>query len=227
MLRITFFFTLILATCASAALAQTGAPQAANSSTAQQLTYTSEMGFSFTYPSDWEVMNMQTTLPEIRKKIEDESTSKEEKQGAECVQISMLIRHGSPASVIEAIVLPSDCVGTQYKDSDIANIGQGMAQGINSSINAQNPVFGSYKIGTHHIWILREQGTFKSRPEVNMTVEVLCGVLKKGVVCWAGFITNDDALKIFENSIVTLDGESPARIVSPDAFTNSSTAQPK
>lgn len=188
---------------------------------AQYTPLTSDLGFTYTYPSNWEVVDFKPALPAMRSSLENSATSDAEKKGIDCVQVSLLIRNGSPASVIEALVLPFDCLGVTYKDSDIAAIGMGMAQGLGSSVDVKNPVYGSYKIGAHTIWIEKANGAFLSRPEQNMQLEVLCGVLKKGVVCWMTFAMNQDALNTFENSTVKLEDDAPAKIVPADAFKNS------
>lgn len=207
---IAFFFAASLALSA-----QSTAP-------APYIPLVSDLGFTYTYPSDWEVVDFKPALPAMRQSLEATAGSNEEKKGIECVQLSLLIRHGSPASVIEALVLPFDCLGVTYKDSDIASVGMGMAQGLGSSVNMNNPVYSSYKIGAHTIWIEKAQGSFKSRPDVNMQMEVLCGILKKGVVCWMTFASTDDALHTFENSTIKLEDDMPTRLVPVDAFKNAS-----
>lgn len=182
----------------------------------------SDLGFTYNYPSDWEIVNINPSLPALKSSLDSTATSNDEKKGIDCTQISLLIRHGSPASIIETMVMPFDCLGIRYKDSDSSSVGMGVASGLSANLDVKNPVYGSYKIGSHSIWIEKAQGAFKSRPDTNMQIEVLCGILDKGVACWLAFAATGDALQTFENSIVKLEDDAQAKLVSADAFINSS-----
>ena len=88
-------------------LAQAPAPGPGDS-----ITHTSAIGFSYTLPADWQVVEFPAppTLPGIKKQAQQNATIKDEKKGIEdekkdvsCVQIAFTARHGDPASVSSAI----------------------------------------------------------------------------------------------------------------------------
>lgn len=180
----------------------------------------SDLGFTYNYPSDWEVVNINPSLPALKSSLDSTATSNDQKF-IDCSQISLLIRHGSPASIIELVVTPFDCLGIRYKDSDDSSVGMGVARGFNTLLDVKNPVYGSYKIGSHSIWIEKAQGAFKTPPGPNMQIELLCGILDKGAACWVAVAATGDALQTFENSVVKLEDDAPAKLVSADAFIHS------
>jgi hypothetical protein len=104
------------------------------------------------------------------------------------------------------------------KDSDLAGFGLGVATGINRSFDMKDPSYGAYKLGTHSVWIERAEGTSKAHPEITYTIETACVLLSKGAVCWMGMVKDADALKAFEQSRVSIDGESSQLLVPADVF---------
>src|ERR1700690_1728789 len=80
------------------------APLAAEHATdavpATPVVFTSDAGFSFSYPSDWAVIDSKPMMPAIQLKANQDAKSDMEKKGIDCTQISLLLRHGSPASSI-------------------------------------------------------------------------------------------------------------------------------
>jgi len=86
------------------------------------------------------------------------------------------------------------------------------------SIQIDNPVTNTYTLGTHSMWIQRATGSLAGHPEIKRTMETVCSVLKKGVVCWMALAVDDATLQTFENGVVTLDGEDATTLVPADAL---------
>lgn len=180
--------------------------------------HSSEIGFSYSIPADWEVVDTKLTLPEVRQKVENEATSEDEKRGAACAQVALTARHGAPASVVVVVALPFACFGQQMTDKDLPGFASGASEGLKKSFDISSPVHGAYSLGTHNLWIERATGTLIGRPEMKYTVETVCSILKKGAVCWMAMAADDLSLQTFEHGSVTLDGESAAALVPADAF---------
>jgi len=176
------------------------------------------MGFSYSLPLDWEIMDTKPMLPVIKQQVTTDSTSADEKKGIECAQIDLMARDGTPPSVIEAITVPFDCIGQKFTDKDLASLASGVAAGLNKTFTITDPVYGAYTLGTHSIWIERATGAFISHPELKRTVETVCSVLKKGVVCWLAVTVDVAALQTFEHGAVTLDGELSPALVPADSL---------
>jgi hypothetical protein len=192
------------------------APLLAQAPTAQ--THSSDIGFTFSLPSDWEVVDTTATLPALQKKVEGEASSDEEKKGAACVQVALTARHGTPASVVVVVDLPFDCFGRQMTEKDLPGFAAGASEGLKKAFDISGPVHGTYPLGSHNLWIERANGNVKGHPEVQYSVETVCSILKKGAVCWIDLSADPAALQVFEHSSVVLDADPPAALVPATAF---------
>jgi hypothetical protein len=211
----TSMFAALLVLCAVPLAAQAPAASAGNS-VAQ--VHSSDLGFSYSIPSDWEVVDTKPTLPAVKQEVGKTATSEGEKLGIACTQVALTARHGDPASVIVVVVLPYDCFGQTLTDKDLPAFASGVAEGMKKSFDIQDPAYGAYSIGTHSVWIERAEGTLIAHPDIKRKLETVCGVLKKGAVCWMALAADDAALQTFEHGAVTMDDDAAAALVPANAF---------
>jgi len=183
-----------------------------------QVVHSSEFGFSYSVPSDWQVAEAQPTPADIREKQSQEAKSEDEKKGIACLQIALTARRGDPASVIVAMALPFDCFGQSMTERDLPGFAQGGSEGLKQSFDLSEPANATYSLGAHNIWIERAKGTPKGHPDTNYTIEIACGLLKKAAVCWMSMAADESALRTFEGGAVVLDGDSFPVLVPPNAF---------
>jgi hypothetical protein len=195
-----------------------GAALAAQTSTATPEVHPSDLGFSYSLPSDWEVVNASPTLSGVKEQAQQNAATEDEKKGVACVQIALTARGGSPTSVLVVVELPFACFGQTMSSKDLPGFAQGASEGIKQSFDVADPVYGDYTLGTHSMWIERAKGTPKGHPEAPYTVEIACTLLKKGAVCWMALAASDAALKIIEGGAVALEGENPTALVPTRAF---------
>ena len=193
-------------------LAQTSDPATAG------VAHASDIGFSYSIPADWEVVDTKPELPAVQAEVAKTAKSEDEKKGIGCVQVALTARHGDPASVIVVVALPYDCYGTTMTEKDLPGFGSGAAEGIKNTFNISNAIHGAYKVGTHSMWVERANGVLKDDPAVHYTVETVCSVLKNGAVCLMAMAADKAGLQTFENGAVALDGEVPAALVPATAF---------
>ncbi len=205
-------FTALLALCSASLVAQ--APVSAPVAQA----HTSDLGFSYSLPVDWEVVDTAATLPAVQQQVAKAAASDEEKKGISCVQIGLTARHGSPASVVVVVALPFACFGQTMTEKDLPGFALGASEGLTNTFDITDPVYGAYSLGSHSVWIERAAGLLKEHHEVQYTVETVCSVLKKGAVCWMTMAADPDALQTFENGAVRLDGETATSLVPAGAF---------
>ena len=200
--------------------AQTPAPALGNGAPGNNPSHVhqSELGFGYSVPSDWEVVDAQATLPAAKAQADQSATSDDEKKGLACVQIALTARHGDPTSVMVEVALPFACFGKELTDKDLPGFAQGASEGLKQSFDIGEPVYGSYQLGTHGMWIERAKGAPKGHPELPYSVEIACSLLKKAAVCWMAMAADDAALHTFEHGAVTLDGEAPMALVPLTAF---------
>jgi len=179
--------------------------------------HTNDLGFSYSLPSDWEVVDTQPKLSAVIQQAGKDYGSDAEKMAA-CIQLPLTGRHGNPASVIAVVGLSFDCMGHTFAAEDLPGIGFGVSEGLKKNIQVVSPVNGAYMLGTHSMWIERSSGTLISHPEIKRTMETVCSVLRKGIVCWMIMAADDATLQIFEKGQVTLDGDAATALVPVDAF---------
>ena len=199
---------LLLACAASPVLAQAPALEA----------HASNLGYSYSIPSDWEVVATPSSLADVKQQQSQSATSEDEKKGVACVQLSLTARHGEPASVIVVMELPFGCFGQTMSDKDLPGFAQGASEGIKQSFDITDPVYGSYSLQGHSMWVERAKGTPKGHPELPYTVEIACSLLTKGAVCWMAMAADESALKTFEQGPVALEQQAPVALVPPTAF---------
>jgi hypothetical protein len=206
--------TSTLALCCAQLLAQapTAPSPAANSP------HTSALGFTYSLPSDWEIIGEQPSLADAKAQQAQNATTEEEKKGLACVQIALTARHGDPASVVVVMDLPFDCFGQVMTDKDLPGFAQGASEGLAQNFDVGEPVYGAYSLDTHQFWIERTSGTPKGHPELKFTLEITCSLLKKGAVCWMSLAADENALHTFENGKVALDGDDAPALVPSTAF---------
>lgn len=204
-------FAALLVLCAAPLAGQ------APASAAKQ-THVDPLGFSYSVPADWELVDVQPSIPALREQAGRDATSEEEKKGVNCAQLPFMARRGNPSSVIEVVAMPYDCFGQKMTDSDLPGIGAGMTEGVRKSFNVVDPAYGDYTLGSHRVWIERSVGNFLSVPDRKVEFEAVCTLLKSGVVCWMAFVTDDASLRDFEQGQVVLEGDTPVALVPPDAF---------
>jgi hypothetical protein len=180
--------------------------------------HTSPLGFEYSIPSDWEVVDTSATLPTVQQQVTQAATSEDEKKGIACAQVALTARHGSPTSVVVLVALPFDCFGQQMAESDLAGFASGASEGLKKSFDITDPSHVTYSLGAHSMWIERARGTPIGHPEMPYTIETVCTILKKGAVCWMTMAATDTELGTFERGAVTLDGAASPSLVPAGTF---------
>ena len=179
---------------------------------------TKEFGFAYHLPAGWDLIDTQSSLPEVKKRQMETAKTDDEKREIACVQVPISARRGGPPSFLAVMALPFDCFGQIMTEKDLPGFAQGSSEGPRAFFDFGDPVYGSYSIGSHRMWIERAKGNPKGHPEMPYTLEIACGLLKKSAVCWMTVTGDDQALKEFEGAAVTLDGDFFTELVPATAF---------
>jgi hypothetical protein len=179
--------------------------------------HTSDLGFSYSIPPDWDVVDTKPMLPAALQQAARDYGNEAAKMAA-CVQLPLTAHHGNPPSAIAVFGLSFDCIGHTFTAADIPGIASGFSEGMKNSIQIANPVNNTYTLGTHSMWIQRASGSLIGHPEIKRTMETVCSVLKKGVVCWMTMAADDATLQTFEQGAVTLDDDAATALVPADAL---------
>jgi len=208
-------FLSLMALCLPFAFSQ--APASGRVSTAAH-TSTSDVGFSYSLPEDWEFVDMNSSFAAAQKLAQQTAGDDELKRGAACLRIALTAHHGSPGSMVAAVALPSACMGKEMTASDLPGFGIASAQGIQVGFDVGDPLVAEYSLGSHKMWAARAKGNPSGHPELQYTVETVCTLVKKGAVCWMALAADDSALATFEQGSVTLDKEAPFPLVPATAF---------
>jgi hypothetical protein len=210
-----FAFLSVLAFSCSALFAQ---PHASTKPSAPLHVSTNDVGFSYSLPADWEFVDMSASLSALQKQAQQTPGDDELKQGAACMQIALTAHHGSPGSMIAAVVLPSACMGKEMAPADLPGFGIAATQGIQMGFDVGDPLLAEYYLGSHKVWAARAKGNPAGHPELPYTVETVCTLVKKGAVCWMALAANDSGLATFELGPVSLDQDAPTALVPANTF---------
>ena len=179
---------------------------------------TDEIGFSYHVPSGWSAIDTQSTLPEIKQRQLANAKTDDEKKAIACIQVPMSARKASPVSFLTVMALPYVCFGQIITEKDLPGFAEGSSEGPRAVFDFGEPEFGAYELGTHKMWIERAKGSPKGHPEMNYTLEIACGLLKRAAVCWMTVAGSNEALKEFEQNAVTLDGDFFSEFIPATAF---------
>ena len=205
-------------------LAQMGTPEPMAAQSAQPSLHapaqveSKDIGFSFSLPGEWEVVEATPALSPHQEKEEQKAPIAEERQGIACIDVPLTAQRGKPASVIVVVALPFACFGQTMEYSDLPGFGEGAAEGLKQTLDIIEPITASYKLAGHRIWIQRAKATPKGKTEPQYTVEIACAVLEKGAVCWLAQAADAAGLDAFEHATVTLDGVNAGALVPKDVF---------
>jgi hypothetical protein len=181
-------------------------------------TYSNPLGFSYTIPADWEIVDTQASLPDVKDKAAQSAASEAEKKGVGCTQVGLTARHGDPSSVIVEVALPFDCFGQRLAQDELPGFGAGAAEGVKQNFAIGDPQAATYTLGTHHLWAERVLGTPKGQPDRHYTIEISCALLSKAAVCLLTLADDDTSLEIFEHGATTLESDPPAPLVPAGTF---------
>lgn len=181
-------------------------------------THSADLGFTYNVPHDWEVLSAPPTLEQQKSEASRNAATDDEKKGLACLEPVLTARDRKSGSVLSVEALSFDCFGHEMTNDDLPGFAAGAPEVLKQSFDLGEPVFATYVLGTHNMWIERAHATLKDHPEVPFTVEIACGLLKKAAVCWLAVAGDDDALRAFERAAVILDGEMLSALVPPTAF---------
>ena len=183
------------------------------------VSHISSLGFSYSLPGDWQVVETPepTTLSGMKERAQG-TAGEDEKKGVGCVQVAFTGRHGAPASVVIAVQLPFACLGQTATEKDLPGFAQGAYAQLRRQFDFTDTMQSSYLLGSHSMWTERSRSILKGHPNAPYTAEIACTLLKKGAVCWMAVTADSAALADFEQGQVVLEGESPAALVPPTAF---------
>jgi hypothetical protein len=177
-----------------------------------------DFGFTYHLPQNWDAIDAQSTLPEVKQQQAATAKSDDEKKEIACVQVPVSARRATPPSFLAVMALPFDCFGQIMTAKDLPGFAEGSSEGPRKFFDFGDPVYGSYAMGSHTLWIERAKGNPKGHPEMPYTLEIACSLLKKAAVCWMTVAGDSQAVKDFEGTAVVLDGDFYTQLVPATAF---------
>ncbi|HEV2326906.1 MAG TPA: hypothetical protein VGS10_23410 [Terracidiphilus sp.] len=175
-------------------------------------------GFTYRLPIDWQVAPEKTVLPAAKQNAEQSAKNPNEILGIACAQVVFSANRGKPPSVVVVVALPFSCYGQAMTAKNLSGFASGVSEGLKQNFDITDPVYGTYALGTHSFWVERAVGAPKNHAQTAYTLEIVCTVLKRTAACWLTLADDATALRDFEHSLVTLDGEPPVILVPIDAF---------
>ncbi|HVX57164.1 MAG TPA: hypothetical protein VHA37_05520, partial [Candidatus Saccharimonadales bacterium] len=120
--------------------------------------------------------------------------------------------------IVTEVALPFGCYGQKMTQADLPGFASSASAGLAQNFDLAEPVYGEYARGSQPFWIERVRGAVKGQPETAFTIEIACGMTQKAAVCWMTMAADEQALRVFERTAVSLDGEKAAELVPGNAF---------
>jgi len=176
-----------------------------------------DFGFTSSYPTDWQdaTVILPIRLAEQLKNPENRLAHRLLK----CSQPALRLRHGSPPSFISVIALRHSCTKSDASTFVFA-AALGMCSNPASNYDVRDTLQGAYKLGDATLVIERAVGSPKDHPEAKVTLERVCGWLKNAQVFWQGELRDEEAVKVFEGALTSIDGEAPSPLVPASVMAN-------
>ncbi len=184
-----------------------------------------DFGFSSTYPTDWQ--DLTATLPsQMTKQLKKMESEKDPaymlaRRRLECRQPVLRVQHGNPASFITVIAFPHACTKSDAKAGESAFIlgaAMGSCSNTPSKYDIKDTLQGAYRVGGAAFVIEKSVGSPKDHPEMKVTLERVCGWLKSAEVFWQAELRDEEAVKVFEGALTSIDGAAPSPLVPPSAI---------
>jgi hypothetical protein len=190
--------------------------QAPASDVTASVSHVSSLGFSYSLPGDWQVVE-SPVLTEMNEQTQNQASA-DQKKTVGCVQVAFTGRHGDPASIVIAVQMPFACLGHAATEKDLPGFAQGASEQLNRPFDFTAIAQSSYLLGSHSMWTQRSTGILRGHPHTTYTTEITCTLLKRGAVCWMAVTADSASLAAFEQGQVVLEGEGPTALVPANAF---------
>jgi len=196
-----------------------------SSSTFERGFLKTDFGFTSRYPTDWQdhTAYLAKQLPEQLKKLEREKDPMYMlvRRQLACTQAVLFLSRGNPPSLIKVVALPNSCTKMDNSESAfVLSAALGSCSVDSTKYNLRETLQGAYRLGKATLVIERAVGSPKDHPEVNVTLERVCGLLRNTKVFWEGELHDEEAVKVFEGALTSIDGEEPSPLVPASAIAN-------
>ena len=240
--RAAFYIPVLTAALAASSPAQSPASQTDQPSPTGPRLFTSPLGFSFQIPPNWQALDSQPVLPDLKEERDLSGSNQADAKGVACTQLGLTARQTSsssnptsvsPASVMVEVALPFNCFGRRIAANDLPAFGAGATQGIKQDFDLATSHQATYTLGSHPVWAERVEGSPKGAPKPaakaddapatgdpapHTTIEIACTLLSQAAVCWLTEAADSASLASFEQLSVTLDGDAPLPLVPAGTF---------
>ena len=199
------------------ALSAATAPGQSSGPIADSITHSSAIGFSYSLPADWQVVDSPApaVASTLKQPGKPNAMSQDQQRGVTCAQVAFTGRRGDPASAIVVVQIPFVCLGQAATAKDLPGLAQGASAQLRQQFNFAATAQRSYWLGSHSMWAQRSRGTQKVGPKTPYTVEIVCTILKDGAVCWMVIAPDEASLNEFEQGQVALEQDTPTALVPP------------
>jgi hypothetical protein len=113
-------------------------------------------------------------------------------------------------------VYPQSC--TKMTLNGFAQASSDAIKGWRTQYNLDTHDWGRYVLGGYDFWVDRAAASPKDHPEQKLTLEMVCGLLKSAMVCWKARLHDEEAVKVLEGGLTSINDDGPEPLVPPSAF---------
>jgi hypothetical protein len=164
-------------------------------------TFSSELGFELSYPSEWSVNISGPPLSVSQMSLDKQSESDPFRRSIECSQNIFSASFGEPRSNFLIGVITTECMGAK---PDLDTFTRRTVTKLERGYQLSGLHYGAFSLQGQTFWVLRTSGMERRHPEENVTIEYLATVLPKGLVYLSAYSVNNRAQSGFEHAHLRL-----------------------
>jgi len=164
-------------------------------------TYTSDFGFSLSYPADWSPNILGPVLPADKLSLDKQSETDPYRRSIECSQNIFSARVGDPRSTFIVGVIATDCMGAP---PDLDAYSHRALNTTERHYQLASEQFGAFSVQGQKFWIMRARGVERVPPGQTETVEFLATALPGGILFVSARALTPQAQSGFEHAHIHL-----------------------
>lgn len=178
-------------------------------------TYSSDFGFSLSYPADWSPNILGPVLSADKLSLDKQSETDPYRRSIECSQNIFSARVGEPRSTFLIGVIATDCMGAP-PDLDAFSHRTLTATENHYQLTAEQ--FGAFSVQGQKFWVMRSTGSNRVHPGQTETVEFLATALPKGILFVSAHALTPQAQAGFEHAHLHLSSSIDTELIPAGAL---------
>jgi hypothetical protein len=177
--------------------------------------FSSEMGFTLTYPAEWSTTDLGPMLPASKLALNPQFANDSYRRSIECTQKVFFARSGDPQSIFLGGVLTSECMGQK---PDLDTFTSRTMNSLNGRYQLSETHYAAFTVQGQSFWALRTKAVDRKDASSVQTIEYLAAVLPKGLIYLSAQSKDARAQAGFEHARLHLDNNIETDLIPQGVF---------